>query len=79
MPVLALAAFGLKARSADLRAHLWTWRFVLVAAIVNLILSVWLLSEISETVWGLILGFWSTLPDLLREPAEGTRSIPVAA
>lgn len=77
MPIIALLMFGGTARKHSFRGHVRAWRFVLLAATVNLAISTWLLSELAEILWATIVNWWTILPELLPTPRSDPQPVPV--
>jgi hypothetical protein len=77
-PLLALLIFGLSARHEPGTDLLRSWWPVLVLALLNILLSAWLLSEAAESIVRFVLGWWGIMHDVIPQPpAPGPQPIPV--
>jgi hypothetical protein len=76
LPVISLMMFVLAGDRVPWRDHLRRWRFVLLTAICNVILSAWILSVISTGLIALVFDWWASMLDLLPQTAPQPQSSP---
>ena len=74
LPLISITMCALAARGMPWRDHLWRWSLTLSAAVLNIILSAWALSEISTGLVALLLEWWSSTWELIPRPASQSQS-----
>lgn len=66
LPVAALVLFGIRYAQVPDRAVFMAWRHVIIAAAINLVVSLLIWAQVSQALYGLIVflwtGFWDAIP-----------------